>query len=287
MMKTLCLMLVVFAVAFAAVPVRAQSNDIQALVRELERLRTDLVDLQRFVYPGEGEPVTTAIEPGQDGAQLQLSIQNLEERVRHLTGRVEQLEFQQRELVARMDTFVADVEARFQDAPSAALATDTATADTAALDEGTAELMVEPETDTASNAAGAILPPGSEMDQYNFAYSLLRKADYDNAGIAFNEFITVYPESELTSNAYYWLGSTYFVRKMFREAAEAFLRGYQDAPNGPKAAGNLLTLGVALSRLEEFDVACATFKEFESNFPDAPAILLDRASEEASAAGCN
>ena len=121
----------------------------------------------------------------------------------------------------------------------------------------------------------------------NFAFSLLRKADYEGAQMAFDEFITLHPDSELTGNAYYWLGSTHFVRDQYRDAAVAFLKGYQEGPTGPKAADNLLKLGVTLSRLGKPDEACATFKELSNKFPEAAQILLDEASDEAASAGCS
>jgi len=288
--KTLRGVVATGALLFLLAPAQAQTADVQSLARELERLRNDLVDLQRFVYAGEGEVIEIApsVAAGEDAAQLQLGIQNLEERVRLLTGRVEEIEYQQRQLMTRMDTLIADINARLSGVPQpAAGESDIVLPDDGAAlaDGGAVELIPEADA-TADVATGAILPPGPEMDQYNFAFSLLRKADYEGAEMAFNEFITLHPDSELTGNAYYWLGSTHFVRDEFRDAAVAFLKGYQQSPTGPKAADNLLKLGVTLSRLDKPDEACATFAELENKFPEAAQTLLDEASDEASAAGC-
>ncbi|MBT5432645.1 MAG: tol-pal system protein YbgF [Alphaproteobacteria bacterium] len=285
-MRKLSVLLLTSACLFVSAPALAQSTDVQSLAHEMERLRNDLVDLQRFVYAGEGEAlvVSPGLESSQDAAQFQLSLQQVEERVRLLTGRVEELEYQQRQLLARMDTLIADLE-RGAAVPSTGelvMSEDTVTAD-----DGGAVDIVPNTTETTAGVAGAILPPGSEMDQYNFAFSLLRKADYEGAQMAFDEFITLHPDSELTGNAYYWLGSTHFVRDQYRDAAVAFLKGYQEGPTGPKAADNLLKLGVTLSRLGKPDEACATFKELSNKFPEAAQILLDEASDEAASAGCS
>ncbi len=270
-------------------PVMGQTADVQSLSRELERLRNDLVDLQRFVYAGEGEAVIVVPSTGSstDSAAVQLGIQQLEEKLRLLTGRVEDLEYQQRQLNARMDTLVADTEARLAaGVPAAAVAAEDITlpAD-GGLTNDDLTAGVTPEAGTT--ATTTLLPPGNEMDQYNFAFSLLRKADYEGAEIAFSEFITVYPDSELNGNAYYWLGSTHFVRDDFQNAAIAFLKGYQFDATGPKAADNLLKLGVTLSRLGKNAEACATFGELRNKFPEAAQTLLDEASDEAAAAGCS
>ena len=158
-----------------------------------------------------------------------------------------------------------------------AAATDTATA---APDAAAAA----PEGESV--AAATVLPPGSAMERYNFAFSLLRKADYEAAEAAFVEFIALYPDNELTGNAYYWLGSVHFVRDRFRDAAVAFLKGYSGTPTGPKAADNLFKLGAALSRDGKLKEACAVFEKLDKEFPGAARALLDEAAVEAAAAGC-
>lgn len=270
-------------------PVMGQTADVQSLSRELERLRNDLVDLQRFVYAGEGEAIVVAPSAGNStgSAVVQLGIQQLEEKLRLLTGRVEDLEYQQRQLNARMDTLDADNEARLATGvPAAALAAEDITlpADGGLTDD---DLTAGVTPEVATTTTTTLLPPGNEMDQYNFAFSLLRKADYEGAEIAFNEFITVYPETELNGNAYYWLGSIHFHRNDFQNAAIAFLKGYKSDATGPKAANNLLNLGVTLSRLDRNAEACATFGELANKFPEAAQTLLDEASDEAAVAGCS
>lgn len=286
-MKKLLVGISALAIFALTAPVVAQTADVQSLSRELERLRNDLVDLQRFVYAGEGEVlVVPSAGTSADSAAVQLGIQQLEEKLRLLTGRVEDLEYQQRQLNTRMDTLVADMEGRL--AAGVPLAASTANEDIILPADGglTDDDLTAGVAPEAGVTATTLLPPGNEMDQYNFAFSLLRKADYEGAEIAFSEFITVYPDSELNGNAYYWLGSTNFVRDDFQNAAIAFLKGYQFDATGPKAADNLLKLGVTLSRLGKNAEACATFGELENKFPEAAQTLLDEASDEAAAAGC-
>ena len=281
--SSLLALLVLVAAAAGAV---AQSTDLNTLARELERLRKDMVDLQRYVYAGEGEPL--AVVPsdtgGGDAAQLQLRVQQLEERLRLLTGQIEELQHQQRQTDQRLEELVAS-------AGTAGAASAGGTAgEIPAGGEGTLtdeDLAAGAEGgDAAVAGSGPVLPAGSEMDQYNFAFSLLRKADYDGAQAAFNEFIALHPGSELAGNAYYWLGETYYVRNAYQEAAVSFLKGYQQFPQGDKAPDNLLKLGMTLTRLGKNAEACATFNELNAKFPDAPQTVRDRAAQEAAAAGC-
>ena len=50
----------------------------------------------------------------------------------------------------------------------------------------------------------------------------------------------------LASNAYYWLGETFYVQKNFQKAAISFAKGYQKFPKGNKAIDQLFKLALTL-----------------------------------------
>ena len=112
---------------------------------------------------------------------------------------------------------------------------------------------------------------------YQRAYNILSKGNYEAAEAAFNTFIIDYPDHNLTSNAYYWLGQTFFVRKNYQKAATTFAEGYIKFPIGSKAADQLFKLGISLNLLNKSTDACATFKKLDKEFPDAPSRISNRA----------
>jgi tol-pal system protein YbgF len=288
----------------------AQIYDLQEMQRQVDALRADMADLQRFVYSGEGggisvEPLDTTGLSSQESASVQVRVMQLEERLRQLTGQIEELTFQQRQQNERLDKLIADDDTRLAALGSGGAATGGAatggtvtggavtggavtgsTADTSTATQTTTVIDDTGVVTTESAALGATLPPGSEMDQYNYAFSLLRQADYDAAEAAFQEFLTAHPDGELAGNAYYWLGETFYVRNNYQQAAINFLKGYQQFPASTKAPDNLLKLGITLSRLGKTAEACATFAELSRKFPDAAQNLRDKATQEAAAAGC-
>ncbi|MDA0221653.1 MAG: tol-pal system protein YbgF [Proteobacteria bacterium] len=272
---------------------RAQSADLQSLSHELDRLRSDLVDLQRYVYSGQGEPLSVAPSTGGDtlSANSQVRLQQMEERMRTLTGQIEEMEYRQRQNSDKLDQLIASIDARFAALGQGSAVAPAAAADATSTDTETGSGGTLTNQDLAvgesGDAVAAALPAGSEMDQYNYAFSLLRKADYDGAESAFNQFIAAHPDSALSGNAYYWLGETYYVRNSYNDAAIAFLKGYQRFPSGDKAPDNLLKLGMTLTRLGKKAEACATFAELKSKFPDAPQTVRDKAAQESSGAGCS
>jgi len=290
-MRRLSLALLAFALVVAAGDgARAQSGDLQSLSHELERLRSDLVDLQRYVYSGQGEPLSVVPSTGGDtlSADSQVRLQQMEERVRTLTGQIEEMEYRQRQNSDKLDQLIASIDARFAALGQGSVAAPAATSDAGTTNTNAGGTLTNQDlaVGETGDAAAAALPAGSEMDQYNYAFSLLRKADYDGAETAFNQFIAAHPDSALSGNAYYWLGETYYVRTSYNDAAIAFLKGYQRFPDGDKAPDNLLKLGMTLTRLGKKAEACATFAELKSKFPDAPQTVRDKAAQESSGAGC-
>jgi tol-pal system protein YbgF len=135
--------------------------------------------------------------------------------------------------------------------------------------------------------AAAKLPTGSAQEQYDYAFGLLRAADYANAEVALGTFIKSHPDNSLTSNAHYWLGETYYVRGKYGDAAAAFAEGYQKFPKSSKAADNLLKLGMSLGQLNQKKEACLSFAELGNKFPDASAAIKRRADQERGRLNCS
>jgi tol-pal system protein YbgF len=121
----------------------------------------------------------------------------------------------------------------------------------------------------AAPTASGTLPAGTPADQYKYAFGLLRQNQFDKAEVALTAFIETHAGDPLTANARYWLGETYYVRQDYERAARTFFDGYNQSPQGPKAAGSLLKLGMSLSHLEKPEDACITFAKLEQEFPDA------------------
>ncbi len=146
---------------------------------------------------------------------------------------------------------------------------------------------------TAAGAAGAaagaaastdggngVLPAGSPQEQYRYAFGLLRQQKFPEAETALRAFVKAHPDDSLAGNAQYWLGETFYVRGNYDQAALAFTEGFQKYPDSPKAADNLLKLGMSLANLGKTDDACLTYDHLLTNFKSASSVILDRARQE-------
>jgi tol-pal system protein YbgF len=238
----------------------------------------------------------------------------LEQDLRTVTGRLEEVSYQLRKLDDRLSKVAADMDYRLSQVKAGseggAAATDTSaregsTAGTVAAGGGatasTARAPAEgPPADAeaarAKGAAPTAGPPGSSQtagqppktprEQYARAFSLLEKRNYEEAGTGFGEFLKSNPDDPLADNARYWLGETYYARGEYARSAEIFLDSYEKNKTGPKAPDTLLKLGLSLAALGKKKEACASFRELNRAFPNAPGAVKERAAEESKRVGC-
>lgn len=142
------------------------------------------------------------------------------------------------------------------------------------------------------DAAGAALeltalPAGTPKEQYDYAFGILRQADYARAEKALSLFLEANPENELAGNAQYWLGETYYVRGDFEQAAVEFLSGYQTYPTSSKGPDNLLKLGLSMARLGQTDGACTALSRLATEYPSANDTIRRRAQTERARLQCS
>ncbi len=122
---------------------------------------------------------------------------------------------------------------------------------------------------------------------YDAGYNYLMASNYTSAEATFRSFLSNYPQNDLSGNAQYWLGETYFARGDYRKAANEFLTGYKTYRNNQKAPDNLLKLGMSLHRLGQSEAACQTYSELKGKYKSLPGHVSRRLGEEQSKAGCS
>ena len=307
-----------------APPASAQDNQITALAQQIQRMRDELTLLQRNYYQGrQGAPppeLPAAAGPGlQQMTAFEIRVNELEDELRGVVGAVEQVQRRISESQARLDKLVGDVDFRLNAierqigspatpagapavaAPAAPIQRQAAVQPAAptpvpaqpaarpgVLGTLTPEQARAPATVAPAppQAAATILPPGSAKVRYDFAYGLLQQFRIPEAERAFTEFLGLHAADDLAHNARYWLGETYYARAQYQQAAVTFFDGYQKGPTGPKAADNLLKLGMSLGRMNQKQEACATLAELSQRFANAAASIRDQAAAERRRLAC-
>jgi tol-pal system protein YbgF len=132
----------------------------------------------------------------------------------------------------------------------------------------------------------AVRPVPPAADQYDAAYGYMLSGEYALAETSFKAFLGDHPTDKRAASGQYWLGESFYSRKMYREAADAFLTSYQQYPSSPKAPDSLLKLGLSLNGLGEKRAACTSFDELLTKYPKASKALRDLAVAEKNRAKC-
>jgi tol-pal system protein YbgF len=297
--RRLTLAAIAFAAVLGTLPAAGQS-DTRDMANRLQRLENELQTLSREVYRGGARPPSAgASAPAMSGniaADFEVRLQRLESEMQTLTGRYEEAGFQVAQLREQLAKMQQDLEFRLSrleqgqggglsaGAPPAA---GDATPLASPAAQGTGAPAPGANSNAAPAAAGFNLPSGTAQEQYDFAFNLLRQAEYDKAELAFTRFIEANSASPLASNAQYWLGESFYVRGKYKEAAVAFAEGYQKYPKSTKAPDSLLKLSLSLSAMKSNEDACAALSELNRAYKaTAPQTILRRAEAEKNRLKC-
>ncbi len=125
------------------------------------------------------------------------------------------------------------------------------------------------------------LPPPSggvagaeEKAEYDAARAMLDAGQYASAARAFAEFVRRHPDGELTANALYWLGESYYVTQNFQIALDTFRDLVARFPDSNKVADAMLKIGYCHFELQQFDDAEVALNEVITRYPDTTVARL-------------
>lgn len=247
-------------------------------------------------------------------AAAEIRFQELEREIRRLTGQIEEQNYEIRRLKEELEDVRAKIDARGDlegqavvkqpgslPQPSEPPIGIGATASVGQLDP--AQDLGEPPVGIQSQTqdkpkpqtlgtlnkpadGGAVSSKDSAPLAYDHAYSFIKSRDFARAEAEFAGFLRNYPDHELSANAQYWFGETFYVRGNYDRSAREFAAGYQKFPQGPKAPSNLLKLGMSLVGLGKTEDACIAFKQLKSEYSKSSVPVLKRADSEMAKINC-
>jgi tol-pal system protein YbgF len=187
---------------------------------------------------------------------IAMQVDNLQRQAAELQGRTETLEYEAEETGDRERDLYQDLDQRIQN-----------------LEQRLQGLG-------GAGGGGAIapgqlpVPGGSDRDNYQAAFELLKEQRYEEAAAAFKQFLTSYPDSQLSDNAQYWLAESYYVTDEFDEALTHFTVVIDDYPRSRKVPDALLKVGYANYELGRWADARAALTRVQREHPDTTAARL-------------
>ncbi|MBQ8465936.1 MAG: tol-pal system protein YbgF [Alphaproteobacteria bacterium] len=259
--------------------VSAQS--VSSLQNEIAALREDVLSLQRQNYRENAE------NP-QKSSDVQVRLGQLEEQMRSLNGKVEELEYKIKTFDDKVAMINKDIDTRFQLLEGKAVTSTSS-------DLAVTPKFNAPKAENAPKSVTGDVVQGSELEPigskevaeiYQNGLNALKANNYTTAEQNFSKIVNQNPNDRLAGNAQYWLGEVYYAQQDFAKAAVAFAKGYQNYKNGAKGPDSLFKLGMSMKSMKKNTEACAAFTSMKTEFPKANADILSRAADEAKKLKC-
>lgn len=236
-------------------------------------------------------------------ANATAQVGQLQEEIRQLRGQLEQAQYAAQKAQQDLDKYKGDVDYRLRDleqkAAAAAAAPPPAPAPAPVVEDepttGKTIIPAEPATYQKEEKTSVVkeAPPAAtgkdfpnSNAHYSYAFKLLNDKDYAGAAASFDAFVKKYPNDPLTSNAYYWLGESYYARGDFTRASEGFRKGFEANPDGQKAPDNLLKLAMSLEKIKRTKEACIVLKQIKAKYSDSSPRTTAKAVEEIATLQC-
>jgi tol-pal system protein YbgF len=268
--RFLCTAALLAAVAFCA-PVQAQRLSLAERVAKLEQ------DAQAH-----------------GGAQANIDLVNqinaLQSQVQTLQGQVEELRHQLDEMKSRskdqyidLDSRIGRMEGRTSGGPAAAAPAANANNNPQLQDiplgaPSSAPPQAGAPMDNSASPNDAAPPPAAnpvdEKTAYDQAFNALKDGRYAESARRFQAFIDQYPRSELTPNAYYWLGESYYVTQNYPISLNTFQKLLAQYPNSQKAPDAWLKVGYCQYEMKQWDQAEATLNQVLQKYPNTTVANL-------------
>ncbi len=133
----------------------------------------------------------------------------------------------------------------------------------AELEKKLATLSAAPASTASTGSSGVAITGGGDSSAptmsaeeneasqvaYKKGFDQLMAGKYTEAGSTFKSFVEKYPHSDQLSNAYYWLGETYFLNRKFEQAVKVYEQSA--SLKGSKEGDALLKQGKCLIELNQ------------------------------------
>jgi tol-pal system protein YbgF len=238
---------------------------------DIAYLNDQVVALNRRVKSLE-DGMDTKVRSGQ--VNLRTDIDEVQEQIRRLNGRIEENE---RLLKRSVERDLGD-----QDALRASVGT---TAERVA----TLETIVEQHhrylnLPPGQLKPGAEAPPGvkpeptpsaaaepktRETELYDKSIALYRDGKYEEAVEGFRTFLKTFPKSDRADNAHFWIGESYMALKQYEQAILAYQEVIKNYPKGNKVPSALLRQAFAFLEIKDPTSAKLLLNRVVKNYPNS------------------
>ncbi len=119
----------------------------------------------------------------------------------------------------------------------------------------------------SENRSAALM---ADRESYERTLTRFKEGDLDGARQGFGEFLVQHPHSDLAPNARFWLGESYYGKKDYPRAIDAYDQVQLNHPASEKVPAALLKKGYAYLALKDRKRAASALKQVIDLYPRSP-----------------
>lgn len=216
------------------------------------------------------------MDQNQQMQQIRQDLADLRGMVEDQGHELELIKQRQRNLYQDMDRRIHDLEVGGSSGSAPR-----SSANTAGAVSSVAPPVAAPTTAPPATApAAATAPPAADQDgklAYSQAFNLLKEGRYQQAIIAFRQFLENHPQSKYADNAQYWLGEANYVSRDYKTALAEFRKLLANYPDSSKAQGAELKVGYTYYEMKDWANARSALEQLVKKYPNS---TISRKAEE-------
>jgi tol-pal system protein YbgF len=250
----------------------ASSKDVRTLDKEMDKLYSQINALKRESDFTKHDLADLRAENQRLKSDLSLRLENIQSEMQSLTTDIEEYKEMLRRPSKDTDRVRDEMEARLkileerrrnQEEKIKELE------DRLKTPEPPAPKAVEPEK-LASTKESPVELKGSSTgmgDLYRNAYETFHRGDLEGARGKFEAFLRQYPNTELSDNAQFWIGETFYLKKDYEKAIIEYEKAIVKYPEGDKIPSAIFKQALSFLELNDKTNARSLFKRVIERYP--------------------
>jgi len=256
----------------------ASTKDVQILDRETDRLRSEIMILQKENNLNKDQISELKAENQKLKADFSLRLQNLQSEARALSTNIEEYKQLLKRPSKEMDRVREEMEGRLKileerrkNQEERIKELENRLKESSGSATGSTLKSTEPEKLASAREISAELKGASTGmgDLYKDAYESYHKGDLEGARKKFEAFLKQYPNTELSDNAQFWIGETYYQKKDYERAILEYEKAIVKYPEGDKIPAALFKQALAFLELGDKTNAKNLLKRVIERYPQS------------------
>jgi len=254
---------------------RQNASQLNKLQKDMETLQGDLSSLRK---ESKQEREAMSKEGSASRADLILRIENIESEMRMLTAGVEEYKDFAKKPSKEIDRLKEDLAFRTKILEERARAFEESNKEMEtrlkAMEDHSKQLdnrleQIASQSSESEQPSAERASPTSASNLYRDAYETLQKGDMEGARRKFEAFLKQYPNTELSDNAQFWIGETYYQKKDYEKAILEYEKVIVTYPEGEKVSSALLKQALAFLELGDKTNARNLLKRVIDRYPQS------------------